>query len=174
MSTDDKWEDLYNNYNQALRYLAMFYQVPYSDIDDVIQETFLSFFNLYSVDWTPKHIKAMLTKILRTKAIDCLRKHGRYDNISLDDCNSIENAELVTRYAAMNPLSIVLEKEFMKRIAAKMANMKPAYKEITILYFLEGRPISEICKILGITNTACRSRIFKTRMVLRTIFYLDF
>lgn len=119
-------------------------------------------------------MKAMLVKILKRKAIDCLRKYGRYEKVSLDDKTSVKDAELLTRYAVTDPLDIIVGDENMKRITTEIANMRQEWKEIAVLYFLEQKTIPEMCEILNITGTVCRSRIYRTRLCLKKILGPEF
>ncbi len=47
--------------------------------------------------------------------------------------------------------------------------MREEWKEMAILYFLEQLTIPEICEILKIPGTVCRSRIYRTRVCLKKI-----
>ena len=165
---------IYDEYQVALRRIAVSLHVPNMELDDVIQETFISYFENYSLTWTPTHMKAMLVKILKRKAIDCLRKYGRYDKVNLDDEASVKNVELLTRFAVTDPLDIIVGDENMMRITTEIANMRQEWKEIAVLYFLEQKTIAEMCEILNITGTVCRSRIYRTRLCLKKILGPEF
>ena len=160
---------IYDDYQLALRRIALSLNVPNMELDDVIQETFISYFENYSLTWTPTHMKAMLVKILKRKAIDCLRKYGRYDKVSLDDKDGVKGIELLTRFMVADPLDVVVGEEGIMRITREIFNMKQDYKEIAVLYFLEQKTIPEICEILHITGAVCRSRIYRTRLSLKKI-----
>ena len=111
----------------------------------------------------------MLVKILKRKAIDCLRKNGRYEKVSIDEENSLRSIEMLTRYVVTDPIDIIIGEETIQRITTEIANMKQEWKEMAVLYFLEQRTIPEICEILDIPGTVCRSRLYRTRMCLKKI-----
>lgn len=74
-------QSIYEEYQGTLRRIARTLNVPNMEVEDVVQETFIAYFEKYSLNWTPVRKKAMLVKILKRKAIDCLRKNGRYEKI---------------------------------------------------------------------------------------------
>ena len=43
---------MYEEYQATLRVLAKSYGIPDKDIDDIVQETFISYFGHYSLEWT--------------------------------------------------------------------------------------------------------------------------
>lgn len=170
MSTEENrlCEQIYNTYWAKLRNLAILMHVPDTDLDDVIQETFIAYFKNYSLTWTPTHMKAMLVKILKRKAIDCLRKKNRHEKVSLDE-TSLKDVERLTKSVVPNPLDIIVGNEDMTQIANQISEMRPEWKVIVVLYFIEQKTVSEMCEILNITRTACCSRIYRTRIGLKKI-----
>lgn len=160
---------IYEEYQSPLRRLARSLNVPDMELEDVVQETFISYFEKYSLTWSPTQKKAMLVKILKRKAIDCLRKRSRYERISLDEETTTDKIALLSAYMVTDPLDIIVEGEIIKRIVGEIYDMRQEWKEIAILYFLEQRTIAEICQLLGIPGTVCRSRIYRTRMCLKKI-----
>lgn len=162
-------QSIYEEYQGTLRRIARTLNVPNMEVEDVVQETFIAYFEKYSLNWTPVRKKAMLVKILKRKAIDCLRKNGRYEKISLDEEDTVSGLELLTRYVVTDPIDIIIGEETIQRITNEIANMRQEWKEMAVLYFLEQRTIPEICEILDIPGTVCRSRIYRTRICLKRI-----
>lgn len=160
---------VYEEYQGPLRRMARSLNVPDMELDDVVQETFIAYFEKYSLTWSPIQKKAMLVKILKRKAIDCLRKGSRYERISLEEGTAAENIELLTACVVTNPLDIIVRGEATQRIIAGIYDMRQEWKEMAILYFLEQRTIAEICELLNIPGTVCRSRIYRIRMCLKKI-----
>ena len=162
-------QSIYDEYQGTLRRIARALNVPNLEVEDVVQETFIAYFESYSLSWSPVRKKAMLVKILKRKAIDCLRKNGRYEKVSIDEENSLRSIEMLTRYVVTDPIDIIIGEETIQRITTEIANMKQEWKEMAVLYFLEQRTIPEICEILDIPGTVCRSRLYRTRMCLKKI-----
>ena len=167
------FEKIYNEYQWALRRIAATFQIPSADIDDIIQETFLSFFQHYHLWQSTEHTKELLVKILKRKSIDCLRMHSRRDGISLDNIGNEENAKLLVALSASRPLDLLIRKEYINRIAEEITKLNPEWKQIIIWYFLEQRSISEICNMLDITAAVCYARIYRIRNYLKKVLHYD-
>uniref|UniRef100_UPI000AE04B05 RNA polymerase sigma factor n=1 Tax=Clostridium sp. NkU-1 TaxID=1095009 RepID=UPI000AE04B05 len=160
-------QSIYGEYQGLLRRIAKTLNVPDMELDDVVQETFISYFENYSLSWTDTRKKGMLIKILKRKSIDCLRKNGHYEKVSLDEGDAVNEVAMLTRYVVTDPLDVILGEEALLRITREISNMREEWKEMAVLYFLEQLTIPEICEILKIPGTVCRSRIYRTRVCLK-------
>ena len=165
---DAVFNSIYVEYHRALRVLAVRYGLPYNEVDDMIQETFLSYFTHYPVDWEPGKMKGMLAKILRNKCIDFSRKSGR-EYVSLDADLSDQDSHLMKLLVSRDSLSIVEEKEERRRVWNAIKNMREDWKQIFLLYFIQERPICEVSSIMGISEEACRTRISRGRRYLKDV-----
>jgi RNA polymerase sigma factor (sigma-70 family) len=162
-------QSIYGEYQGLLRRIAKTLNVPDMELDDVVQETFIAYFENYSLSWTDTRKKGMLIKILKRKSIDCLRKNGHYEKVSLDEGDAVNEVAMLTRYVVTDPLDVILGEEALLRITGEISNMREEWKEMAVLYFLELLTIPEICEILKIPGTVCRSRIYRTRVCLKKI-----
>ena len=63
-------EKIYNQYQKPLRVLVRSYGVPSKDVEDIVQETIISYYQHYPLDWPPKLMKTLLGIILRNKSVD--------------------------------------------------------------------------------------------------------
>ncbi len=162
-------QSIYGEYQGLLRRIAKTLNVPDMELDDVVQETFIAYFENYSLSWTDTRKKGMLIKILKRKSIDCLRKNGHYEKVSLDEGDAVNEVAMLTRYVVTDPLEVILGEEALLKITGEISNMREEWKEMAILYFLEQLTIPEICEILKIPGTVCRSRIYRTRVCLKKI-----
>lgn len=162
-------QSIYSEYQGLLRRIAKTLNVPDLELDDVVQETFISYFENYSLSWTATKKKSMLIKILKRKSIDCLRKNGHYEKVSLNDEDAVNEVAMLTKYVVTDPLDVVLGDEVLLEITREIYSMRQEWKEMAVLYFLEQKTIPEICEILKIPGTVCRSRIYRTRICLKKI-----
>ena len=126
-------QSIYEEYQGTLRRIARALNVPNMELEDVVQETFIAYFRKYSLTWSPTRKKAMLVKILKGKAIDCLRKNGRYEKVSLDEENSVRCMEMLTTYVVTDPIDIIISEEAIQRITTEIANMRQEWKEMAVL-----------------------------------------
>ena len=111
----------------------------------------------------------MLIKIIKIKKIDCLRKNGHYEKVSLNQEDAANEVALLASYVITDPLDMILEEEAVLMITSEISNMREEWKEMAVLYFLKQLTIPEICELLGIPGTVCRSRIYRTRVCLKRI-----
>ena len=101
-------QSIYGEYQGLLRRIAKTLNVPDMELDDVVQETFIAYFENYSLSWSDTRKKGMLIKILKRKSIDCLRKNGHYEKVSLDEGDAVNEVAMLTRYVVTDPLDVIL------------------------------------------------------------------
>ena len=138
---DELLQSLYDVYQEPLRILARSYGIPDKDVDDIVQETFISYFEHYSLAWTPIRKKAMLVRILKNRSTDYHRKKQNQD--------------------------MIFEDEAYEAIRNAISKMSKDLQDAAILHLIEGRPQKEVAEILGISIEACRTRISRARKFLR-------
>ena len=68
---------IYDDYQKPLRILALSLGVPEKDVDDIVQESIIAYYQHYPLDWQPRYKKSMLATIVRNKSIDYFRKYQR-------------------------------------------------------------------------------------------------
>lgn len=158
---------MYEEYQATLRVLAKSYGIPDKDIDDIVQETFISYFGHYSLEWTLDRKKAMLVRILKNRCVDYHRKQRKVNTISIDSEKFIEDCRMSEQYYAESSFNQIFENETLKEVYKVIAKMSKDLQEAAILHLIEGRPQKEVCEILGISSDACRARISRARKFLR-------
>ena len=149
--------ELYETYQKALRLAAFWKKVPECEVDDIIQDTFVAFMDNYGdrfPDWNDAQIKGMLMKILYNRCNDYFRNKQRHEEISIDTVQVQEKRDAG---------SSLIEKEELEMIRKVISDMSPALREVAILHMIEGRPRSQVCKILNINDATCRMRISRIR-----------
>ena len=160
------FNSVYVEYGPVLRVLAVRYGLPYEEVEDMIQETFLSYFTHYPVDWDSGKMKGMLVRILKNKCIDFKRKK-QPELVDLDDEYGGPEYKYINLLISRDSLSIILEKEEYRKVWKAMKMMRADWLEVFVLYIIEDRPIREVSEILGISVEACRTRISRGRKYLK-------
>lgn len=84
---DDALNDIYETYKPLLVFVASRYLNDTEDIKDVVQETFIEFFQ--HMHQEHKNIKAYLTIACKHHAIDVLRKKKPIQYMSEDEINAL-------------------------------------------------------------------------------------
>ena len=152
-------QTLYEEYQGALRYTATRIGVNSDDVDDVIQDSFCAFIKAYgdTIDqWEIARQKGAIMRILKNRCVDYFRiKSRRGVSISLDE-----------GYYGKE----VAEEDEVNYITKYLQDMKPEWRDVAILHFIEERPISEVSQILGIKEASCRMRLTRLRRYLKKNF----
>lgn len=158
---------MYEEYQAPLRILARSYGIPDKDIDDVVQETFISYFGHYSLEWTSDRKRAMLVRILKNRCVDYHRKRQNAETVSINSEEFIEDCRMSEKYRTESSFDKIFENETLEEVKKVIAKMSRDLQEAAILHLIEGRPQKEVCEILGISGDACRARISRARKFLR-------
>ena len=139
----------------------------YDEIDDVLQDAFLAFYEHYPLTWPDSKIRATLIKTLKNLCIDYWRKRENRSVASMDP------AELqVIRYelsilSGKDLSTVIVQKELYKDVMNALMTMKRDWAVVFFLYIIEGRPMDEVSRILGVSGAACRMRLMRGRKYLR-------
>ncbi len=91
----EKIEEVFNYIYDKYKPLAIFVAGKYlksvDDIDDVVQDAFISFFN--NINNVNTNVKSYLTTIVKNKAIDFIRKNKRIEYVDVEDFDVISDYE---------------------------------------------------------------------------------
>lgn len=164
---DELLQVLITKYAQMYMKLAYAIGVPYDDVEDIVMEAFWSF---YRADYggkleSEKAIKVMLARIVENKCIDYFRKEKR--SIKPNEDEDVSELEYVADLSTYDPLQSVISRESCGQIFEVLDGLRESWKDVTVVYFIQGFTTEEICERLEITNDMCRSRISRARKYLR-------
>lgn len=127
--------------------------------EDVMQESFLTAFDKLDNFSGNVAFGAWLKRIVINKSITELHKTNRYkiDSISenFDTSEEIED------------IDIDFTNKKVEMVLQKMNELKPNYKIILNLFFIEGYDSEEICEILKITENNCRTMLCRAKESLK-------
>lgn len=144
------FEEMYLTYQDTLRRLAYAYDIPVDDIDDIIQDTFVSYARYdYSLKQPEEGKKILLGRILRSRCMDFHRqKKKRY----CEDLNGETFAAEEYRMQLHQPglVDVFSGKERCKAILDEVDRMPENWQKVAELKLIEGRPTSEVCDQLSI------------------------
>ena len=113
---------------------------------------------------TPWYAKIMAAMV-KNKSIDYLRKERRGGVVEID----IDDEEVYIQLKSSvhyEPEHAVIANEGYQRIIDTIESLKPIWRDVVKMYFLEDRSYTEISEALGITEDVCRSRISRARKYL--------
>lgn len=167
---NDLLQSLYEGYQGALRFVAYRSGIPYDEMDDMIQDVFVAFISKYGdvcADWNDVQRKSMLMRILRNRVADHYRSKHRRMNVSMETGNFGEEFHLADTTMSRDVLDCITDREDIRKIQECVQKMKPDWYDIIVLYFIEGRPVEEVSKIMGINTPTLRMRVSRIRKYLR-------
>lgn len=165
---------MYEEYHEKLRAVALRSNIPYDDVDDVIQEAFLAYFKNYSLEWSSFQKKAMIMRILKNKCVDYFRKKNRDDKLCQEVALLSIEANILTQTVMKTTLDHLVDNEMCKEVRKYILEMKKDWQDVAILHLVEGRSIKEVSQILKIHPTVCRTRIYRIRKYLREVLQSEY
>lgn len=150
--SNDEMELLYNKYKNSVYRLAFSYCKNTADAEDITQETFIKRFTADIKFSDDKSEKAWLMKVAANKCKDLFKSITYkyfYYSVSLEEANlTYESSEESAVYHAVMELP-------------------PKYRIVIHLYYYEDYSVAEIGKILGKSDTAIQTRLYRARNLLK-------
>lgn len=154
MTAKEDFESIYDKYCGTVK---TYFQnkVPQSEIDDLVQQTFLKLWICFRDKRTIRSYKAMLITIAKSVLVDYYRK--RSTHISFNDLS-----EMLDIPNDNNLQSFVEEKLIL-------LSLSPTDK-IILTMKCDGYKSKEISKVVGISASGVRTRMQKIRKILKDEF----
>ena len=159
-------QDLIDKYAKIYTALAHRYGVPASDAEDVAFDVIWAYFNSDRyADKDEAEGKKIMAAMVKNKSIDYLRKERRGGVVEID----IDDEEVYIQLKSSihyEPEHAVIANEGYQRIIDTIESLRPVWRDVVKMHFLEERSYTEISEALGITEDVCRSRISRARKYL--------
>ena len=170
---NDRFTEIHEHYYPLLRLMAMKKGIPYDEVEDIIQETFIAYYEHYPLDWSENQIRAVLARILRNRCVDYWRAVMAHRVIPMDPELMQETNLGVSAFAGKDTLKIVIERELYNTVMGALKTMKSDWQIVFLLYIVEGRSMHEVSNVLGVSEALCRMRLMRGRNYLREITGID-
>ena len=119
------------------------------DVQDAIQDTFCRYLEKKPEFRDEEHEKAWLIRVATNICRDMIRFRIRHPKVAIDE---VENTLVAPE-----------QKETLK----ELLELPVKHKTVIYLHYVEGYPIKEIADILGITESAVKSRLLRGRKQMR-------
>ena len=152
--TDTDLERTINEYSDLLYKICFLILKDDSDVQDVLQETFIKYMTKSPDFESEDHKKAWLIKVSQNKCKEFLRFHKRHASVPLEE---VEESLSVTDGMDTDTSNIL----------SLIWNLKYKLKSVVILYYIEGYNVKEVAQILGISESAVKKRLERARKELR-------
>lgn len=151
MDKNKEFKTAYDNYGEMLYRIAFVYLANQDDVEDVLQDVFISFLTNLSKFRSEEHKKAWLIRTTQNKSINLLKASSR-KNINIEDIQ-LQGSE------AVDDLHIDILKQII--------SLDEKYKSVVILYYYNDYSVSEIAQILKISKSAVKMRLKRSRELLK-------
>ncbi|MGA3156116.1 MAG: RNA polymerase sigma factor [Steroidobacteraceae bacterium] len=147
----------------------------WSEVDDIVQETFLELVTAYRLMEPIEHLTAWLMRVARNRIIDRFRSRSRAmlvsadplpDTESLDEPATILDSLLAPE--ASGPESSYLRGVLADELIAAVEELPPAQREVFIAHELHGRSFRELAATSGVGLNTLLGRKHDAVRFLRT------
>ena len=157
-----KLEILFEQYWRLLYKVALEILRNHSDVEDVLQDTYEKVArNITHVgDPYGKEARNFLVVIAKNTAIDLYRKKKRIRRreVDMDELHSKQVPRVYIKTCADEEEKIVIN---------AINSLPPKYRDVLSLKFTQNLSIKEISKILNISETNVKQRIFRAKIKLK-------
>lgn len=149
---------------KLLRYVMRISGVPSEDAEDICQEVFLKVYrNLRDFD-TNLSFSSWIYRITHNETRSYFRKHKK----RIQQTRSIDSDDAFFQLASdLKTDGVVLKKEEFDDLRRALEQLKPAYREILTLHFLEEKSYKEISDILRKPMGSIATQIHRAKAKVR-------
>lgn len=175
MDAEEKrlFEEMYLEFEVYLRKLAYVNDIPVDYIDDVVQDTFVSYAHYkYSLEMPSDNKRMLLIRILKSRCMDFHRKM-RYRSYGELDEETFNSENYPAHDKAANLPDYIVSKERCQALIEEIDKLPENWRQVAKLRLIEGRPTREVCAMLDITEKACYSRVSRVRKYLEKLLKSD-
>jgi RNA polymerase sigma-70 factor (ECF subfamily) len=163
------FEVLVKRHEQRIFFVAQRITRTREDAEDVVQQTFQKAFTHLGRFEGRSAFSTWLTRIAITEALMFLRRSRSLREVRIDDLNG--NEEITTpleiRDASPDPEAIYSQQEQAELLSAAINELSPGIRTAMQLRELDERSSEETARIMGISVSALKGRMFHGRRKLR-------
>lgn len=156
-------KELYDMYCSELFAICWRYATDADEAKDILQEGFIRIFTHLKQYSGRGSLIGWMKSVIVTTSLNYIKKHKKDITIPLD----FSNENILGEFD--NATSYIDTKEIIK---AFMQLAYP-YRIILGLHIIEGYSYKEISLLLGIEETACRTRVHRAKIKLKSIIHLE-
>jgi RNA polymerase sigma-70 factor, ECF subfamily len=170
-NNNNTYNEIYKNFNKPILNYIYNKVKNIEDAQDICQEVFIRLHkHLANYDVYKAKISTWLYTIANNLIIDHYRtdKSGNYTNVSsfVDAETGKETYQFVADESYETEVVMDNADKSLK-IAKAFASLKPSYKRIAELYFLEDKPYNEIAEICNVPMGTVKGMINRCRAMLQ-------
>ena len=144
--------NLFSAHAQAVFAVCLANTQHYHDAEDVMQSVFLKASEKISSLREPARARAWLLQVARRKCIDFHRRRKPTEPLS--------DEPSTTPFGASSPC---------ERLQEAIQELPHNFREVIVLYYMDGRTCSKVASSLGLTEQAVRQRLVRARAMLHDL-----
>ncbi|MGD0511333.1 MAG: sigma-70 family RNA polymerase sigma factor [Candidatus Micrarchaeaceae archaeon] len=163
------FEQLVKRYDRKLFRIAQSVTHNTEDSQDVVQEAFFKAFQHLAEFREDSQFSTWLFRITVNQSLMKLRKQRKGREVSLDedfqadkDIPSMEIADWTS-----NPEQLYRASELRDILVEALSEMRPIFRAVFVLRDIEGLSIDQTMKVLNLSETAVKARLWRARLQLR-------
>ncbi|MHB9134486.1 MAG: RNA polymerase sigma factor [Armatimonadota bacterium] len=138
-----------------------------AEAEDLCAETFLrAYQHLKSLRADPSIVHWML-RVANNLCISALRKRGTRPTVELDEVHELPSDTLT-------PEEELLKKDRQEVVRKCLDMLQPKEKTAVLMFYLEGRPLEDIAKVLECGVAGAKSRVHRARHRLKALVMAEF
>lgn len=153
--------EIYNRYYKAMYNTAIRIVKNSAEAEDVMQESFLNAFTKLHTFKGEVTFGSWLKRIVINNSIYQYRKQQKKKEVDLEDVMyKVEDNDGVVSDHGITELKA-------QKVMETMNSLKDNYRVSLTLHLIEGYDYDEICQIMNISNSNCRTTISRAKESLR-------
>lgn len=152
--------EIYNRYYKAMYNTALRIVKDTAEAEDIMQEAFLSAFTKLNSLQENKMFGAWLKRIVVNNSLSILKKKSSYHEVDYE----------TVAYVITDDQGIAnddFDNVKVNQVLEKMDELKDNYSTSLSLHLIEGYDYEEICQIMNISYSNCRTLISRAKESLR-------
>ena len=158
----DAFELLVRKYNRLGGAIAFGILGDFHQAEDAVQEAFLTAFRSLPSLRDPSKFKFWFANLVRTRALDVLRRRRGNEEIGLPD-----GVQLLGFAAVPTAEDEQIREETRQKILEAIRDLPTEDRLVVVLKHMESLSYKEIAEITASTVSAVESRLFRARQALR-------
>jgi RNA polymerase sigma-70 factor, ECF subfamily len=162
---ENNFEDVVSQYSPVLFRVALRRLRNVQDAEDAVQDALLSAHKYIGQFQGRSKLSTWLTTIVSNAALQKLRRHSRYEMLSLEldrEHDGVAWANKLTD-AGPSPETICARAEMNEKLRRALEQLSPKLRMAIQLYDLDGISMREAANTLGVSKGAMKSRVKRAR-----------
>jgi len=159
--SEQAYTEIVNEHIDEIYNFARYMLFDADEADDIVQKTFLSFYNnMHKLDMS-KPVRAWLYKVARNNCLDHIKrkKPTNFSQMAPDDNFDVPDTEPSLE-------SKLDSAELLESVKREISSLPPQFSEIMLLKYFEDMTFEQIGELLGISPNTVKSNFYRGKSLL--------